>query len=213
MALLDDETYIKRQTYWENLFQTKDHTQVLWHQSSPEKSLELISRYSKKEDALIDVGCGASLLVDRLLEEGCGNITLLDTSKTSLEIVKKRVKSNGVTYLCDDVLNFKSAQKFALWHDRAVFHFLTGKKERESYFDVLADSLKEGGTAIISTFRVGGPLQCAGLDIVQYDHQKMLQELPMELKLLESQEYMHITPKNSEQEYIYFIIQKEGYTF
>lgn len=208
MIFLEDETYIKRQAHWENIFQTKDHTQVLWHQSSPDKSLELIHRYSKKEDSLIDVGCGASFLVDRLLEEGYKTITLLDTSKTSLEIVKQRIKSDSVIYLCDDVLNFKSTQKFALWHDRAVFHFLTTKKERESYFDVLANSLKEGGTAIISTFRVGGPLQCAGLEIVQYNHESFLNELPEELVLVESQEYIHITPKESEQEYIYFILQK-----
>jgi len=199
---------IRRKEHWENLFQTKDHTQVLWHQSSPHKSLELIKRYSKKEDIFIDVGCGASFLVDRLLAEGYEHITLLDTSKTSLEIVKQRVKSDSVTYICDDVLNFRSTQKFDIWHDRAVFHFLMTKKERMSYFDVLANTLREGAIAIISTFRVGGPIQCAGLDIVQYNHAKMLEELPSELELVESQEYLHITPKESEQEYIYFVIQK-----
>ena len=143
-------------------------------------SLELINKYACKDDEIIDVGCGASLLVDNLIEQEYKNITLLDTSNTSLDIVKKRVANNASipTYICSDVLDFKSDKQFNIWHDRAVFHFLLNKKDREKYFEILQNSLASDGTAIISTFAIGSDKQCAGLDIVQYDYEKMLQELP-----------------------------------
>ena len=198
-----------REKHWEEIFQNADYTQVLWHQSSPAKSIELIKKYTKNDANIIDVGCGASYLVDNLLNDGYENITLLDTAKTSLDIVQTRINSNVVEFICSDILNFQSDKKFDVWHDRAVFHFLLSKKEREEYFKVLENSLKSKAIAIISTFRVDGPIGCAGLDIMQYNHEKMLAELPSDLSLLESEEYTHITPKKSSQEYMYFVIQKK----
>ncbi len=198
-----------REKHWDTIFQNADYTQVLWHQKSPEKSLSLIKHYSDVDANLIDVGCGASYLVDALLENHYHNITLLDTAKYSLEIVKERIHNDDVTFVNTDLLNFSTNTAYALWHDRAVFHFLCTKEERENYFKVLIQTLKPEGIAIISTFRVDGPIQCAGLDIVQYDHNKMHNELPSQLELLESEEYLHITPKDSEQEYIYFVLRKK----
>jgi len=197
-----------REKHWDSIFQNADYTQVLWHQSSPQKSIDTIKRYVKSDANIIDVGCGASFLVDNLLQDGYENVTLVDTSKTSLEIVKSRINNKKVQFICDDILNLKIDNNFDIWHDRAVFHFLLTKKERQKYFEILLKSLKKGAKAIISTFRVDGPIQCAGLDIVQYSHQKMLKELPLELSLIESEEYSHITPKDTTQEYIYFVIQK-----
>ncbi len=197
-----------RKEHWETIFKTADYTQVLWHQTTPSKSIEYIKKYTKTDANIIDVGCGASCFVDNLLKDGYKNITLLDTSKTSLDIVKNRVANKDVQLVCDDVLNFKPDRKYDIWHDRAVFHFLLSKKEREQYFKVLNNSLKSKGIAIISTFKVDGPIQCAGLDIVQYNHKKMINELPKDLKLMESEAFTHITPKESKQEYIYFVIKK-----
>ncbi len=197
-----------RNLHWEKIFQTKDYTQVLWHQNSPKKSLDLIRSFAKNDAAIIDAGCGASLIVDNLLELGYKDITLLDTSRTSLEVVKNRINSLHVNYICGDILTFSTQKKFDLWHDRAVFHFLLSKKERQKYFEVLSNSLKDNATAIISTFRVDGEIQCAGLDIMPYNYEKMLAELPKNLELIESEEYTHITPKESEQKYIYFLIKK-----
>jgi arsenite methyltransferase len=199
-----------RQTHWDTLFRTKDYTQVLWHQESPIISFNLIIEYASKEDFIIDVGCGASFLVDNLIECLYKNLTLLDISQTSLEIVKKRLQENGSipTYICSDILNFQSSKKFNIWHDRAVFHFLLQKNERDKYFEILKDSLHLGGVAIISTFRVGGQTQCAGLDIVQYDEDKMRAELPQGLELLSYDEFVHHTPKQTQQEYCAFLIRK-----
>ncbi|HFU76303.1 MAG TPA: class I SAM-dependent methyltransferase [Arcobacter sp.] len=199
---------VRREKHWDNIFQNADYTQVLWHQNSPKKSADIIKKYAKVDTDIIDVGCGASYLVDTLLNDGYKNITLLDTAKTSLNIVQSRINSDKVQFICDDIVNFKTDEKFDIWHDRAVFHFLLSKKEREEYFKVLDNSLKSKGIAIISTFKVAGPTQCAGLDIVQYDYQKMLDELPSNLTLIESEEFKHITPKETAQDYIYFVIEK-----
>ena len=201
-------TDIKRKEHWDAIFKSADYKQVLWHQKSPKESLSFIQKHSSLDANILDVGCGASFLVDNLLQEEYKNITLLDTSKTSLDIVKNRIKSDSITFICDDILNFKANKKFDIWHDRAVFHFLLTQKERESYFKVLKKSLKPNGIAIISTFRTNGQTSCAGLDIVQYDEKKMLSELPLELKLLEFNEFLHITPKNTTQKYISFVIKK-----
>lgn len=197
-----------RESHWNHIFQNADYTQVLWHQSSPRKSVELIKKYAKNDANIIDVGCGASYLVDTLLNDRYENITLLDTARTSLDIVCSRINNDKVQFICKDILNLKADIKFDIWHDRAVFHFLLSKREREKYFNVLDNSLNSKGIAIISTFKVDGPIQCAGLDIVQYNHQKMLDELPSNLNLIESKDYTHITPKESTQEYIYFVIEK-----
>lgn len=197
-----------RVAHWDGVFKSSDYTQVLWHQSSPQKSLEFIKNYAKLNARIIDAGCGASFLIDNLLTHNYKNITLLDTSKISLDIVKKRVQDTNITYICADILDFTSNKKFDIWHDRAVFHFLLTQKERAKYFQVLHDNLSKNGTAIISTFRTHGPIACAGLDIVQYNHEKMSHELPSGFKLVKSEEYTHITPKGGEQEYIYFVIEK-----
>lgn len=199
-----------RQLHWDTIFETKDYTQVLWHQNSPTISLELIKSYASENDSIMDVGCGASLLVDNLIDNGYKNITLLDTSKISLDIVKKRLgaKSEMIKYICSDIMHFQSTQKFNIWHDRAVFHFLLLKKERERYFEVLQECLTSDAIAIINTFAVGGQTECAGLKIVQYDYAKMLQELPSGLELIGHVDFIHITPKSSEQQYSSFALKK-----
>ncbi|NOQ30316.1 MAG: methyltransferase domain-containing protein [Helicobacteraceae bacterium] len=198
-----------RELHWEKLFKKVDYTQVLWHQLSPKMSFELVEKNSENRDAkIVDVGCGASLLVDTLLENKYKNITLLDTSKTSLEIVQNRVKSNIPIYVNSDILNFQSETKFDIWHDRAVFHFLLKRSERVKYFNVLLDSLKDNGVAIINTFAINGATQCAGLNIAQYDEEKMAKELPKELKIVEYKEFTHHTPKATTQKYCSFVIKK-----
>ncbi|NOR55611.1 MAG: class I SAM-dependent methyltransferase, partial [Sulfurovum sp.] len=199
----------RRKKHWDSLFKTKDYTQVFWHQSSPTRSLNLIQKYANKEDAIIDVGCGASVLVDALIDNGYEDISLLDTSSTCLNIVKKRLNTSVTPkYICSDLLMFKATQPYKLWHDRAVFHFLLSKKERETYFTVLSESLDKEGYAIINTFAPDGEISCAGLQTRAYNREMMLAELPDTLKLIDYESFTHITPKNIEQSYSLFVIQK-----
>ena len=197
-----------RESHWNNLFQSVNYKEVLWYQDSPSKSLSLINSYVNKDASIIDVGCGTSLVVDNLLESNYKNLTLLDTSKKALEIVKQRIGKSNVKYIRNDILNFNARAEYDLWHDRAVFHFLTSKKDRDKYFEVLSTSLKKNGVAIISTFGIGGPNMCAGLNTIKYDDTKIYNQLPSSLELIEYADYIHITPNNSEQEYTYFIIKK-----
>lgn len=199
----------KREKHWDRLFKTKDYTQVFWHQTSPDHSLDMIRHCAKKEDAIIDVGCGASLLVDALLEDGYKDITLLDTSSTCLDIVKERLTSHThPTYICSDILTFKPTRSYDVWHDRAVFHFLLNKKERDGYFEVLSKSLAAGGIAFINTFAPDGEIQCAGLDTVAYDEEGMKEILPKHLELIATKEFVHITPRGTGQKYSAFTIKK-----
>ena len=200
-----------RKEHWNKIFETKDYTQVLWHQNSPEFSLKQIKAHTEsKEDAIIDIGCGASFLVDELLKEGYSNITLLDVSQTALDIVKERLgnTSDKIDYACSDITTFETSKKYKFWHDRAVFHFLLDAKDRKKYFEVLYRSLEESGTALIGTFSEKGPLQCSGLDIVQYNEEKLKLELGDNLKLVESMEVIHTTPKETEQSFRFFMIEK-----
>jgi len=200
---------VMREKHWDGIFQNADYTKVLWHQNSPQKSLETIQKHVTKDAQIIDAGCGASFLVDRLLENSYKNITLLDISKTSLDIVKDRINNDTVVYACCDILNFDTEQKFGLWHDRAVFHFLQTQKERDAYFEIVDQSLNANGIALISTFAVNGERQCAGLDVVQYDTAKMREMLPQGLNLISVENYDHITPRDTIQKYTMFIIQKK----
>lgn len=199
-----------REAHWDRIFKQKDYTQVLWHQVNPQYSLDLILQYTKKETAIIDVGCGASLLADRLIEEGYQNITLLDTSGTCLNILKERLNSSIPKYICSDILQFKAKNVYALWHDRAVFHFLLNKTEQDAYFAVLAESLTEEGIAIINTFAKEGEVQCAGLHTMAYNEQDMREILPKNLELAAYNKFIHTTPKNTQQKYSTFIIKRKN---
>jgi len=202
---------ILRERYWNNIFNTKDYTQVLWHQTSPERSLKQIEAFAEKDDLVIDVGCGASLLVDNLIANGYRNIYLLDASQASLDIVKRRLadKAEIPTFVCSDIVNFRPVRKFKVWHDRALFHFLLNRQERAKYLKALKESLAPEGIAVINTFAVGGETACAGLDIAQYDSDRIRQELPSGLTLIKAEDFTHITPKGSEQKYSSFFIKKD----
>ena len=200
-----------RENYWNNIFNTKDYTQVLWHQTRPDISLKQIETFCEKDDFIIDVGCGASLLVDKLIAKDYQNLFLLDASKESLDIVKKRLgdKADLPVFICSDIVHYTPTQQFKVWHDRAMFHFLVNKQDRIRYFKILKESLLPDGIAIINTFAVGGETECAGLNITQYDGSKIAQELPPGLSLVNTENFTHLTPKNTEQKYSSFFIKKD----
>ena len=205
---------IERKEHWENIYKTKNYKQVGWYQESPDISLELLSKInSQSTQSIIDVGCGASVLVDKLIQQGYKNITLLDLSEEALSSIKTRLEDKGDIphYLSKDITkNIEFNNAFDIWHDRAVFHFLTNAKDRKAYMTNLNQSLSSSGYAIIGTFSLNGPNKCSGLDVVQYDENKIKLELPETLELLESTISTHIMPSGTEQEYMYFIIKHKN---
>ncbi len=200
-----------RKSHWENIYKDKSPLEVSWYQSKPAVSLSMIDNLSlKKEENIIDVGGGASTLVDHLIEKGFKNITVLDLSSNALELAKKRLdeRSKCVHWEAEDVTNFSSQKTYSLWHDRAVFHFLTDKKDRQKYKMKLQSSVRVGGYVIIAAFAVGGPKKCSGLDIVQYSSKKMKEELGAHFNLIAEGSETHITPAGKEQLFGYYVFTK-----
>ena len=196
-----------RKEHWESVYLNKSPLTVSWYQQEPALSLSLITGISLSRDApIIDVGGGASTLVDKLCEEAFTNISVLDVSGNALDHARKRLvnKASKVHWYEEDVTCFKPPHRFALWHDRAVFHFLTSKSDREKYIDVLRQSLEPGGHLIIMTFAIDGPLKCSGLDIVQYDVDKLTAALGTGFDLIKSGHDVHLTPAGKQQKFAFF---------
>jgi 2-polyprenyl-3-methyl-5-hydroxy-6-metoxy-1,4-benzoquinol methylase len=202
-----------RKDHWENIYKTKDHNKVGWYQACPEISLKLLSEIdAKPTQSIIDVGCGASLLADHLIKQGFRDITLIDLSAEALSSIRNRLGDKGSIpeYLSEDITEATFTKSFDIWHDRAVFHFLTNANDRKNYMSNMAKKLSDNGRAIIGTYSLDGPVKCSGLDIVQYDEAKMSLEFVGDLELEYSITSTHETPSGGEQEYIYFIIKHKS---
>ena len=194
-------------THWGNVYREKSPLNVSWYQKEPRISLELIRRTQvSSNDGIIDVGGGASVLVDHLQKECFTNLAVLDISENAIVRTKKRLgdSAKSIEWFVSDITQFDAQQKFSLWHDRALFHFLTDPSDRKSYIKVLNNALKPEGHLIIATFAIGGPEKCSGLEIVQYDSEKMIAELGDNFELIEERKEVHITPANKEQKFIFF---------
>jgi len=196
-----------RKEHWENVYQNKSPDEVSWYQRFPVLSLQLVANAHLAFDApIIDVGGGASTLVDELCGLGYRNVSVLDVSASAIAHAKHRgaEKVSKVHWYEEDVICFRPPRRFALWHDRAVFHFLTNRADRESYISVLKQSIEPDGHIIMMTFAIDGPKKCSGLDIIQYDADKLLSELGPGFELEETGFDNHITPLGNQQRFAYF---------
>ncbi|MCW9012848.1 MAG: class I SAM-dependent methyltransferase [Gammaproteobacteria bacterium] len=202
---------MSREKHWNKVYTDKLPLEVSWFQNEPSMSLQLINASGvNKNSAIIDVGGGASRLVDHLLEAGYDNLAVLDISASAIEHAQSRLghQQEQVEWFVSDVTGFESPRKFELWHDRAVFHFLTEAADRAKYLTSLNHGLRTNGHLIIATFAIGGPEKCSGLDIVQYDESRMSNELGPDYELQDVHHEIHITPDNKEQKFIYFHYKK-----
>ena len=198
--------------HWENIYQTKKSNEVSWHQEKPKTSLNLISETNlDKSTPIIDVGAGDSNLVDHLLAAGYRNITVLDVSSTALNRAKKRLgnKANGVKWVVSDLREFETNDRYDIWHDRAVLHFLTEKEEISRYAERVRRLLKPNGYSIVSTFSENGPKKCSGLDIKQYSEDSMI-KLFNDFEHIKSFEEEHLTPWGASQIFIFNVFRKGG---
>lgn len=196
-----------RKAHWQTVYQKNSSSAVSWYQKEPKLSLELIRRTGVSDDeSIIDVGGGVSVLVDFLCQDGFTNLSVLDISANALADAKKRLGdlSKNIKWIESDITEFCPSHQFSLWHDRAVFHFLTEESDRKKYVNALSQALKEEGHLIIAAFSIGGPDKCSGLEIVQYDSAKLKAELGEYFELLEERNEIHMTPANKEQKFKYF---------
>jgi 2-polyprenyl-3-methyl-5-hydroxy-6-metoxy-1,4-benzoquinol methylase len=162
----------QRHGHWENVYTTKAEQEVSWFQGNPAMSLDLIHASGvAKDDAIIDIGGGASHLVDALVDEGYRAITVLDLSEQALTTAKARLgpRASQVDWIAADITTWERDGVYDLWHVRAAFHFLTAPSDRDAYVERLTKALCPGGHAIISTFALDGPDRCSGLPVVRYD--------------------------------------------
>lgn len=197
--------------HWEAVYKTKDSTDVSWYQPRLEKSLEFISVTGvPRNSSIIDVGGGASTLVDDLLAEKYEHITVLDLSSEALMRAKGRLgeRAQEVTWIEADITEVSfPPDSFDLWHDRAVFHFLTRQEEKKRYIKTLTNSLKSGGYLVMATFSLEGPLKCSGLEVVRYSPETLSREFGEEFILLKSSLECHQTPFDTVQNFSYSLFK------
>ena len=201
---------MNRRQHWNQVFETRSSQELSWSQRRPELSLALIAASGAgRQDGIIDVGGGASTLVDCLLDAGYTRLAVLDLSGIALGRSRERLggRAEAVEWFEADVTTFDPPHHFGVWHDRAVFHFLTAPEDRRAYLAALRRTLNPGGAVIIATFAPEGPSRCSGLDVVRYDQQSMLAELGPEFRLHEVRLETHVTPWGAEQRFIYFRLQ------
>lgn len=202
--------------HWNNIYATKAVDAVSWYQNVPAVSLDIIKSLSlEKSSPIIDIGGGASNLVDHLVKLGFNNLTVLDIAENALSLSKKRLEdaANSVHWIASDITqaHFKSNQ-FKLWHDRAVFHFLTRAEDRKAYIEHLNHALDADGFALIATFALDGPEKCSGLEIVRYSPKSLSETLGSDFELVRSISENHQTPAGNQQAFVYCLLKKRNTT-
>ena len=200
---------MEKKKHWENIYKTKNIDGVSWYQETPYESIELIKKFSTTDyDMIIDIGCGKSFLADNLLKLNYKNITLVDISLNALNEVKERLNNKSLNFIETDVLNLKLERTFDIWHDRAVFHFITNKKSIEKYISLCNDYIGEGGKLIIGTFAEDGPLKCSGLEIKRYSVENLKELFKENFEFIEGFKKLHSTPFDTQQSFTFCVFKK-----
>ena len=194
-------------THWEKVYTTKAPDQVSWYRPHLETSLAPIEKSAlSHNDAIIDVGGGESTLVDDLLARGFQNITVLDVSQVAIDVTRKRLGqlADRVHWLVADITQTElESSVYNVWHDRAVFHFLTTPQQRVAYIRQVIHSVKPGGYVIVGTFGPDGPTKCSGLEVVRYDTESLHDQFGSGFKLIDSSKELHNTPFGTAQQFLY----------
>jgi SAM-dependent methyltransferase len=193
--------------HWEQVYRTKRPTEVSWYAPHLDTSLRLIEDATPDRGAaILDVGGGEATLVDDLLDRGYRHVSVLDVSTTALDVAKARLgeRSAAVEWLCGDAAKFPFPRHhYDVWHDRAVFHFLTDPKDRAAYVRQVIQAVKPGGHVIVATFGPEGPTKCSGLDVVRYGPDALHDELGASFRLLKHLTEIHQTPAGATQQFTY----------
>jgi SAM-dependent methyltransferase len=198
---------VDARAHWETVYRTKAPQAVSWYRAHLEVSFGFIARAAPGPSAsIIDVGGGESTLVDDLLRSGYENLTVLDVSATALDATRQRLGPDAgrVQWVQADVTTAPlPPRSFDVWHDRAVFHFLTKQEDRAAYVRQVLHAVRPGGHVIVSTFGPEGPERCSGLDVVRYDAAELHDQFGRSFRLIESTKELHVTPWGSTQQFLY----------
>ena len=196
--------------HWETIYQTKQPNEVSWTEEKPSASLALIHSFNPSKSAkIIDIGGGDSKLVDYLLAEGYSDLSVLDISEAAIDRAKKRLgnKAKQITWIVQDVLAFKPKDQYAIWHDRAAFHFQTEEKTINSYLNLVSKAVSDN--VIVGTFSTDGPTKCSGLDVKQYDETGMKSRFESRaFKNILCKRENHLTPMGAIQNFVFCLFKK-----
>lgn len=191
--------------HWEKIYDEKNEDEVSWFQKETNESIRMIQSAGIENPKLIDVGSGRSKLLKNLIKIGYNQLTYLDISESALEKSKEFLgeQSTKVTWISKDILNFKTDEKFDIWHDRAVFHFLNQENLIRKYIEIVEKNISESGHLIIGTFSENGPLKCSGLEVRRYSQKVIEKIFNRSFKLIDSFYYDHVTPFNTTQNFLF----------
>ncbi len=197
--------------HWEHLYATRPSTEVSWYQRLPATSVRLVeSSAPGPSGAVVDIGGGTSSLVDHLSRDGYTDLTLLDISEHALDEVRRRLgdRSARVNFVHYDVLKWEPERRYDVWHDRAVFHFLTDATDRDRYVDVASRALRDGGIAIVATFADDGPTHCSGLPVSRYSPADLDAAFAAAFSPLRHEREEHITPAGVVQPFTWAVLRR-----
>jgi len=202
-----------KREHWEKVYRTKRETDVSWYQPHLDRSLDLILRTGVGPDAhILDVGGGASTLVDDLLARGFRHVTVIDIAEAALDAAKKRLadRARDVEWRVGDITTLDlPSDSIDVWHDRAVFHFLTSETDRKAYIERVCCAVKRGGHVVLATFGPEGPEKCSGLPVVRYAPEALHAAFGDAFRMVEHFDERHRTPWGTEQEFVYCMCVKE----
>lgn len=196
--------------HWENIYKNKNEDEVSWFQQIPDSSIKLIKSAGIDNPKIIDIGGGRSKLLKSLIDIGYNNLTYLDISEAALKKSKEFLgdQSNKVKWIVKDILNFEPKQKYDVWHDRAVFHFLTDQNQIKKYVDLVSRNISNDGYLIIGTFSENGPLKCSGLNVSRYSKKLIQETFIKNFDLKDTFHIDHITPFNTTQNFLFSLFKK-----
>ena len=200
-------------SHWDDVYEGKPATAVSWYQPHSAQSLTLIEAASPGHaSAVIDVGGGASTLVDDLLAKGYADLTVLDIAETALAQSKVRLANRAaeVSWIVADVTKWKPLRSYAIWHDRAVFHFLTEPADQDAYIAALKAGTRHGATVIVATFALDGPARCSGLPVQRYSAETLARRIGPPFRLTAQATELHRTPSGTEQRFSYAVLRRDA---
>jgi len=202
--------------HWDEIYEALDADELTWYEEIPEPSIKLLSKcHITKDESILDVGAGASTFVDYLINQGFSNIIATDISEIALDKLKERLgeeKASPVRWIVDDItrpVHIRNLRDIAVWHDRAVLHFLLEENQQRMYLSTLKKVVKKGGYVIIAAFSLKGAKKCSGLDVKNYDQNMLAKFLGEDFSLLEYFDYTHYMPSKEPRPYIYTLFQKK----
>ncbi len=211
--MVEGNMAVDRARHWEQAHGAQPATQVGWYAPHLDRSIAMIRGATHPAAEILDVGGGTSTLVDDLLALGYAKMSVLDISSTALTVARERLgaAAGAVKWIVGDVTSVRLVRDaYEVWHDRAVFHFLTAPADRRAYVELATGSVKVGGHLIMACFSLDGPPRCSGLDVVRYSAESMSRELGPGFSLRREAEELHRTPRGAEQKYIYCMFERVG---